>query len=502
MATTRDKNGVGLETDLTYAGLVLSPTEAEVICSLKLPIFQNNEAQEEQNDLARKLACSYENGINGVQKNPWKATQYLAQGTGSAKSDDPFSLAKFMITSLGLFTSARLLFGRVNRIIGEYGITLLNNAGTKLLNIAGLSYFIDVVAEILDAAIRPETESEKLRSYSFRLSNVFSRFSWQHFKNEISDSNRQIRIFNDLLWGGINLLAFFVIGPTQYIFNLIGFGIDIFQEVAKSGITWRRVNRYDSLLEKVNNRITELDDKILRLKNDNNINAIEKQQSTTQIENEKTKLLALMVSLQKKQKGNFASHLYSVFTTSLLFTGMVLFYYPGQIAKYSAKKIGAFFACIAGSIIAGFGKRMVGYASDARTHLKNNSKKAKESSPPTISNSTADIRNKMKKEHMLLTRCVSLMTDNMSISETLHIFAKHNIKINELRTVLHLEKDKDWNRQMRICMENTHKVKPFYDKNHSFYHGSFKKMLLDKANEQAYLPVPEDDRSPSPLILV
>lgn len=338
-------------------------------------------AKEWQKQIAAEVAHELRHDVRNVAYDPNKIRKYEKLAGIVENDETPSIKSEKIYTLLSWFTSIRLFFVRLNRVLGSYGLGFLPN----LFSLFGLSYAFEIIADISVIAwstFRPlrQEEIDLMQKENISKGKIF----WWRFVNVVTKDERIPRMLNAMVWLAINLtciiltggLSASIVAPIVTLLvnklNIGGYVFDVVNEIGK-GI--RDFFRHRNTLKKVNNEITELENqkqelnnelqKLYSLENKRTLNHAEKlrckvienriQELTLQIKSRE------LIKSKLDTKINYSlitSRVYNVLSVTMLFVGMALVFFPPTTAVGACLFAGGLLALIGGSVLGGFGKRV------------------------------------------------------------------------------------------------------------------------------------------------
>lgn len=361
-----------------------------------------DEAERWQKKLARKLANQIEHDVENTAYDANKLRKYKQQaGLKINEEDEDAALFKTqtLYTLFAWYTSARLFFVRLNRAFSEIGLGFL----PKFFSYLGLSYGLEVVLVDLPAVLfstfRPLRQSEEKMMQEKGISLASIR--WWRFKNAVTKDNRIPRVLNAIVWfsvnlsaivltGGIGLLAVPAITAVCNQMNIGGFAFDVFNDFycwARDYIENTRalkiINKKIDKLKTPEKYKEKLNDKLQFLKRgkenasgetrekvDKLIQALQNKINLEDF-NDKVKLKRASRELVKQELeekislkiGPFSiplpTRVYSIGVASFILLGMALFWFPVASAIKACEAAGSLVSLIGGSMLGGFGRRVM-----------------------------------------------------------------------------------------------------------------------------------------------
>lgn len=314
----------------------LTLEEAEIYCALKM---KDDVANEQQRQVALQLANIFDTGREDVISNEWKAQQYLAFATKSAKTEKGLLSDDKAFELLNWFTSTRLALVRANR---EVVVLDKKPFLPVLFSIGGLSYFIELVIDLYQVfklAFNPRSQLERNLGFAKRLNNAFN------------EDGRVSRMTNALLWFGVNFtcliltlglseLAKVTVKLVTSVLNLAGFSIDVAHD---AGFAFANYKRNARLLDKMNSKIQTLEFK----------NYLTPDEAKELDHLRRT----IKPQLEERVKTGYAGFLRTSFVTIGLVIGMGLILFP-PTSLAGAVIIGSTMALGIGSGVGGLGRRL------------------------------------------------------------------------------------------------------------------------------------------------
>jgi hypothetical protein len=244
----------------------------------------------------------------------------------------------------GWFSSLRLFFVRLNRLLVPFARAFL----PALFSILGLSYGISFAIDlfiVLKYTFSPLSPSQEEKKLPYK----FWKRSWIRFKHIIQEDNRPYRMLNDGIWFTINIVTFCLVGPLYLllnpILNIIGFGFDTTHEFFWLG---RNLQKYTSLIKKLQEELANTNTAL-------NTPINEPQHAALQKDIREMNLT--LKELINKRKMITHRQIYTAIFTALIFVGMALLFFP-PTSLPGAFLIGSAFVFCTGSLFSGLGRRL------------------------------------------------------------------------------------------------------------------------------------------------
>jgi hypothetical protein len=241
----------------------LTRLEAEIFC--QLPLHQENVQQsallqENQAIAAEWLYERYRDGGENHFRDRDKADYYadlagLPDNSSSPRARKRTSARSFISwvfhETFNLVNQTRLTISYANsiaKIADKPFMPIINKALGFAFQILGLMYFVRLAADIIDVlriALKPEIENYE------RGMPAGARF-FSRLKRAMLQDSRYARMANDAIWGTINAIGYFLVGPAMPLVNMVinvaGFTFDW---VMANVLTGCDVRRYDALRNKL-----------------------------------------------------------------------------------------------------------------------------------------------------------------------------------------------------------------------------------------------------------
>lgn len=335
----------------------LSLTDRELLCTLNADELPESFSWIPLLNL--ELAEIYENGNAEVCPDKVKAKQFRNNFIDHSTSffENFFTTKKFY-DLLSEVSSLRLLLVRINRFAKYIRYDFLPGWFTYL----GLSYALELIGDGIE-----------ILAYLFNKDQLEISF-WQRLLNVIYQEGRISRVVNALVWLAVNTASLFVSQGMFCILNLGGFSFDVVHESEKC---YNTIKNYEHLIKNVDDEIVDLKTQFQNTEEENQRTILKQNIEDHQV---------LKKSIIKARNKQVAKHAWTIFTCTVLLVGMALFFFP-PAHPLSIGLIGAGLALGAGSIIGGFGlKMMTRLYHDIKGCVKSK-KEIKPSEPPKVTNS-------------------------------------------------------------------------------------------------------------------